>query len=160
MIKKLLVTLGVALGMVMFGATNMSTVEAQTTVPVEQETNITEEQYLSNVANLTPINGETLFEKLDSNEQFYLYVGYKECEYCRAFSPVLSKLSNDTSIPIYYFDLDQSFTPEMIEKVMDYLQNKLQMTGTPTVAYYNNGSLSKTFAGSNVTEQELLEAAS
>jgi len=155
MIKKILIIMMACFSGLVIQVSNVEASSLDNGSEDEAVSSVTEGQYEINVSNLNRVTPEQLFSKISSKDTFYVYFGYKECPYCRSFSPILKQSKLDSSINIQYFDIDQELKPELVNKLMSYFQNDLEMTGTPTIAYYKNGILSGKLSGADTTLQDI-----
>ena len=53
-------------------------------------TDVSAEQYLSNIQGIKTPTGKELLNIMHSDETYFLYIGYESCPYCREFSKTLS----------------------------------------------------------------------
>ncbi|CQR25298.1 thiol-disulfide isomerase and thioredoxin [Streptococcus varani] len=91
--------------------------------------------------NLTSYQSISLSEavqKIQNQEDFYLYVGRPTCPYCVIFSPNLEKAITTTQVTVYYVDTDQ----EKQEDVKIFAQKENIQT-TPNLSYYKAGKKMK-----------------
>ncbi|MDG3061427.1 PedC/BrcD family bacteriocin maturation disulfide isomerase [Lacticaseibacillus sp. BCRC 81376] len=122
------------------------------------ETDVTETQYVSNIQGVVKIDGWKLIELLKSKTSFYLFIGYKECPYCREFSKVLKDFIPQMDRPIYYIDLDTSlndFEGSKEAVMLNILNNQIHFYGTPTFELLIDGVAEKEFVGSATTLADL-----
>lgn len=78
---------------------------------------------------LTP---KELLEKIDNDESFVVYFGFKECPWCRSIIESLISVSNDSKVEnLYYVD---------VKEIRDTIEldnnNKLKVTKKGTDEYY------------------------
>jgi len=53
--------------------------------------------------------------KIEERDAFFLYVGRATCEWCRKLAPVLSQISTERNITIYYLDSTNTESDEDIK---------------------------------------------
>lgn len=103
-------------------------------------TSVTIQQYLSNIR-ITKPTSISRFNKLinrNNKKPFFLFIGFKECPYCRRFSPVFSQFFKyKKAATTYYvntdtFGVNEKVTPNARRKVVAYLKDKIQVKTTPT----------------------------
>lgn len=114
-------------------------------------------KYKLNIKKVTPISGKTFVNKLNKKQSFIVFFGFKECPYCRKFSPVLKKyLSKKNHKRVYYVNLDQ-FNPNKKKdvKIVRTIQKKTKLKETPTIQKITHGRVSKTLIGSGMTLKQL-----
>ena len=58
----------------------------------------------------TRAQGKELLELIRSDQTYFMFIGYKSCPYCREFSNVLSIFKTQSSLPIYYVDLETNYS--------------------------------------------------
>lgn len=84
-----------------------------------------------------------------------MYIGSKNCPYCRSFSPVLSDFSKTTNQPIYYLDREDSFnnlTDDEWQNVYN-LFAVINFDGMPYVGLFRNGLLSSVSTDTTTIEE-------
>lgn len=118
---------------------------------------VTVSQYEQNISGTKRITLDDLSEKISQEDSFILYIGYKGCPFCRAFSPVLGDFINKTSSVVYYLDLEDP-TPVKLNSVgLAFLKDDVNLNGTPTVVLVQKGKVDSNhnYVGSDTTEQDL-----
>lgn len=121
-------------------------------------TKVTEAEYLQNVDGIEKVNALEFMNLINSKKSFYVYIGYKECPYCREFSKVLDQFKTKTDRPIYYFDMDEALnnlTEDQVSMIKDTFQNTVHFYGTPTFELFINGLAEKEYVGSTTTLSDL-----
>lgn len=121
-------------------------------------TDVSESEYLNNIEGTTKIDGWTLINLLNSKQDFYLFIGYKECPYCREFSKTLKEFIPQADRPIYYLDLDSSlddFEGTDEDMMTGILNGTIHFYGTPTFELLLGGEAKKEFVGSSTTLSDL-----
>ncbi|TPR42354.1 hypothetical protein DY124_07565 [Apilactobacillus micheneri] len=123
--------------------TNQQTTNVQQAQP--QIPQVSQDQYEQNIQGVHNIDVNGVMNKINNKENFILFVGYKECKYCRAFSPELHKFIQKDNANVYYLNLDNvRQNPGQITKpFMDFLNKDLQLSGTPTIALLQNGKVNQ-----------------
>lgn len=119
---------------------NSSQQESQPQIP-----QVSQDQYEKNIKGVHNIDVNGLMNKINNKESFILFVGYKECKYCRAFSIELHKFIQKDNANVYYLNWDNiRQNPEQItQSFIDFINNDLQLTGTPTIALLQNGKVNQ-----------------
>lgn len=119
---------------------NSSQQESQPQIP-----QVGQDQYEQNIQGVHNIDANGVMNKINNKENFILFVGYKECRYCRAFSPELHKFIKNDNANVYYLNWDSvRQNPSQITKpFMDFINNDLQLSGTPTIALLQNGKVNQ-----------------
>ena len=56
------------------------------------------------VSTFDEVTVKEIENKIERNDKFLLYVGRETCEWCRKIAPVLSQISQEKDIDIYYLD--------------------------------------------------------
>lgn len=96
---------------------------------------ITQEQYQENVADLTKVSINDVYQMFTPDENKHLlYVGRPTCYYCRQFSPELKKLNQLT--PVEYYNTDGE---DFDKNASDFLFGTVGIPGTPTLIRLENG---------------------
>lgn len=115
---------------------------------------ITEDQYLDNIKNVSPISANNLIQKIKAKDSFIVFIGYKECPYCRKFSPTLKNFLSQSDKKIFYLDLDQFDSPETADSFQEIVKDT-NLKYTPTVERISNGYISTQLIGWNTTTSQL-----
>lgn len=104
---------------------------------------ITQEQYQENVADLTKVSINEVYQMFTSDENKHLlYVGRPTCYYCRQFSPELKKL-NELK-PVEYYNTDGD---DFDENAKNFLFGTVGIPGTPTLIRLENGEVISAWVG-------------
>lgn len=121
-------------------------------------TDVTIEQYLENISGIEDVTGQKLLSLIRSDDTYILFVGYKECPYCREFSKILKDYKTTATLPLYYVNLDDAYTDvtqdELIE-INSFFQTQVKLSGTPTIAKITNKVADPVFVGSETTLEQL-----
>lgn len=72
--------------------------------------------------------------KIENKDTFALYVGNEGCSHCVSYRPTLEEVLNEYDITIYHLDNSELSEDEQREMV-----NYINITGTPTVAFFTDG---------------------
>ena len=76
-------------------------VTVENTKPNDDLPTVTIEEYKQNISRVIPVSASRYLSLVkNSNSPLILYIGYKECPYCRAFSQVFKNFLDGSSIPI------------------------------------------------------------
>lgn len=123
-------------------------------------TDVTIDQYLENISGIEEVTGQKLLSLVQSKDTYILYIGYKECPYCREFSKTLKQFKSESSIPLYYINLDDNYpdiTAEDFNQIGNFIQTKIQLSGTPTIAKIVDGDAKTVLVGSDTTLGQLTD---
>ena len=99
---------------------------------------------------LVHIDIQYFLELTASSKEAFVYIGSPTCPACEEFYPIVQRFLNDENREIYYFDTDSAFL-ENPDKLI-YLMGSLNVTGTPTIIYFNDGDVQSQFEGSLTLE--------
>lgn len=134
----------------------------------DEITNITIPQYKQNIRGIKSISGKTLLKKIKSQNNFVLFIGFKECPYCRKFSPVLHEYltyrhqigTRKSTKPIYYLDIDSYKNKDTKKSALEYIKilKVTKLKTTPTIDQFVHGKIRVKIANSNTTFQELKDS--
>ncbi|MFT8458905.1 MAG: PedC/BrcD family bacteriocin maturation disulfide isomerase [Liquorilactobacillus ghanensis] len=116
---------------------------------------VSQDEYEENIKKTIPISTTELITKFNSEETFVLFIGYKECKYCRAFSPTLNSFMNTSTISIYYLDVDSVSQSELTQSFIDIMDNKIKLQGTPTIVLIKHSKVIHEYIGSNIPLNQL-----
>jgi predicted bacteriocin transport accessory protein len=116
---------------------------------------VSQDEYEENIKKTIPISTTELITKFNSGETFVLFIGYKECKSCRAFSPTLNVFMNTSTVPVYYLDVDSVSQSELTQNFVDIMYNKIKLQGTPTIALIKHGKVIHEYIGSNTSLNQL-----
>lgn len=114
--------------------------QSQTFIP-----KVSERKYESNIRGVKDITPNQIMKKVSNKNNFILFVGYKECKYCRAFSIELKKFISLSKEKVYYLDLDKVRSKnnryKYNQKFVNFIQRDLELDGTPTIAALRKGKV-------------------
>lgn len=99
---------------------------------------------------LVSINIHYLLELIANSDEAFVYIASPTCPACVEFKPIVLELLNDENLKIYYFDTDAAFLEKPGELVD--LMESLNVIGTPSIIYLDNGAVQATFEGSPTLE--------
>lgn len=125
-------------------------------VEENQVTNVTIPEYEENVSNTIKLSPQQLLTKFQNGDTMVVYCGYKECPYCRMFSPILHKFINDTGVPVYYFDMDDVSPDNVSQDFVNMINQTIGLKATPTVALLKHGKLIHEYVGGKISEDRLM----
>lgn len=109
-------------------------------------------EYTKTISNFSSVSVEDILGIKD--EKIILYVGYKECPYCRIFAPKLLEASSDTNAEIFYLDTTTIGESPDEEEFIE----ELALETVPALFVIENGKKVKTFefeSSAEVTVQEM-----
>lgn len=129
---------------------------AVTNVEEGQVTNVTIPEYEESVANTIKISPQQLLTKFQNGDTMVVYCGYKECPYCRMFSPTLHKFISDTGVPVYYFDMDTVSPNDVSPDFVNLINQTIGLRATPTIALLKHGKLIHKYVGGDISEDQLM----
>ncbi len=92
-------------------------------------------EYENNTKNFKDTTVDEIYEKINQNDEFYIYVGRVTCEWCRLFVHYLNEYSNENNIEIYYLDSTDTDTNE---KLKDF-REKNNIEFVPALLYRSKG---------------------
>ena len=134
------------------------------------DTTINSIQKNTQIQDITVVDFVTVQEMIQNEESFILYIGRDDCLDCRNFEPILKEYlkKNDGSY-IYYLDIKKirkdaisnDATTKQI-KLYEQLQKTLDFDWTPTIHYYDQGKITKSYeylskAYYKIDDQKLLK---
>lgn len=123
-------------------------------------TDVTEEQYLQNISGIEEVSGQKLLSLVQSNDStYYLFLGFKECPYCREFSKVMNEFTGLANYPIYYVNVKKQYSDissDELSVVNQFLASKVGFTATPTVVKVVDGKIVMNYVGSETTLEQLI----
>lgn len=106
---------------------------------------VSEKKYESNIRGVKNITPNQIMKKVSNKNNFILFVGYKECKYCRAFSIELKEFISISKEKVYYLDLDkvrsQNNRYKYNQQFVNFIQRDLELDGTPTIAALRKGKV-------------------
>lgn len=120
--------------------------------PTEDENwPVSQQKYMNNVSHLTSVDSEHVNKMISDKKAIILFVGYKECPYCRHFSKTLNQFQYDTHSKIYYYDLDKSEDNRNDKKLTKFLGLKY----VPAIFLIRQGRIVVRYDGSQTNESQL-----
>lgn len=103
--------------------------------------------------------GEIDYKKFNNlisdKKDFILYIGSATCHNCTEFSPKFEKVIEENNISnVYYIDLDK-----LNKEEKNNFNKIINITGTPTVVFINNGEEESSFnrINGNVDEEKIIK---
>lgn len=127
---------------------NVSTVTSTQLIP-------TEDEYEHNISKVVPITPNNLISKFNSGNTFVLFIGYKECRYCRKFSSTLKQFMDTSSTPVFYLDLDSVTENQLSREFLTIINNDIALQGTPTIVLIKHSKVIHKYFGSQTTLNQL-----
>ncbi|EUJ38586.1 bacteriocin transport accessory protein [Brochothrix campestris FSL F6-1037] len=122
-------------------------------------TDVSAEQYLSNIQGIKAPTGKELLNIMHSDETYFLYIGYESCPYCREFSRTLSSFKTQNSFPIYYVDLEINYSTDLSSEEFTefklFFDKKIGALYTPTFVRIEHKTPVSGFIGGSTTIQQL-----
>lgn len=113
------------------------------------------QEYEYNIQKTVPITPVELISKTQSGQTFIVFIGFKECPACRAFSPTLKSFLDNSNSKLYYFNLDTISKDDLTPELNNIIKKIIKLKGTPTIALIKHKKLIHEYLGSNVTEEQL-----
>ena len=90
---------------------------------------VDEDKYLKEIS-LTKV-----LKKIEDKERFILYIKQTSCEHCKAFTPVFARVLMENKQKAYVLNLTN-----LSEEDTKTYEKKFNVSGTPTVLFYDEGS--------------------
>lgn len=119
-------------------SSNTSVRESEPSIP-----NISVNQYEQNIKGVSNTDPSTIMNKTSNKKSFILFVGFKECKYCRAFSPELHQFITKDHANVNYLNLDNLNGKQITPGFVKFMNKDLQFSGTPTIALIQNGQVNQ-----------------
>lgn len=149
--KILFLTLTLSISILMIGRQTSSANSSKHVSTYKQSKivipNVSEKDYENNIHGVIHITPTQIMKKVSRKSRFILFVGYKECKYCRAFSIDLKKFISLKKDKVYYLDLDNIRQKKSgynyNKKFEKFIQKDLKLMGTPTIALINKGNVNQ-----------------
>lgn len=88
------------------------------------------------VSTFSEVTVEEIENKKRNDDEFFLYVGRATCEWCRKVAPVLSQVSEEKNVDIYYLD---STNTESNESIKNFRINHDVKTVPTILKFSGNG---------------------
>lgn len=143
--------IGISIGISLFGTTsslNLQPINADSNKASMRESKpvipkITQDQYEQNINGVKNTNPSDIMNKISHKQSFILFVGFRECKYCRAFSPELHQFITKDHANVNYLNLDNLTSNQMTPNFTKFINKDLQLDGTPTIALIQNGNVNQ-----------------
>lgn len=90
-------------------------------------------KYEQNITLVNKVTPEEVLDKIQKKDTFTLFVGYKECKYCRTFSIELSQFRKKSKLEINYLDLDETTNKHAVPVLINFMRNESELDGTLTI---------------------------
>lgn len=125
-------------------------------------TKISIKQYEKNIRRTKTITVDQFLKLVKKQGKgFYLFFGFKECPYCRRFSPTLKLFSTQKGVrPIYYVNVDtfgvnDNKNSDSYKYVRTFIGTKIKLKSTPTIAAVKDGHVIGQYNDSKTTLHQL-----
>ena len=105
-----------------------------------------EEKYLHE------ISYSKVMKKIDNNDKFMLYIKQTDCEHCKVFTPRFVSVLKENKLESYVLNLT-NLSDEDKEK---YDKDFSDISGTPTVLFYDEGMQSLVKIEGEQTKEKIL----
>jgi predicted bacteriocin transport accessory protein len=92
-----------------------------------------------------PITGVNVYERLENDETFILYIGRDTCPYCQQYVPVLMEAAEN-------LDFTEIYHVDSIDSLNAMFINTNNITGTPTTFVFKEGVLVEAIVGYRTLE--------
>ena len=94
-------------------------------------------------------------EKLNTNKNFFLYVGRQSCPYCQIFIPKLHLAVNERQIKLYYLDVEDA---RYHNETSLFLESS-NIQYIPSLIYFTGGNkqIQLEIDSTNITVEEITE---
>lgn len=140
-------------------AASESSVEVEETDDVDVPS-VAQEEYQRNLPGVAPITVSQFVDMQNwYHKPYILYVGYKECQYCRAESRELHQFLLTSKVPVFYLDLDTATSGASQAELESFAKAVLpyQVQYTPTFISFSNGHAVDYEDGYPTTAEDLKE---
>ena len=105
------------------------------------------------VNRLQMISLETVEQKIQHQESFYLYTGRESCPYCQEFVPKLAEAVDKTRTTVYYLD------SENIDKTSwNNFKTTVGFKTIPNLTYFTNGTVYDRLSNTSQASVEVIES--
>ncbi|WP_125584009.1 PedC/BrcD family bacteriocin maturation disulfide isomerase [Levilactobacillus cerevisiae] len=123
---------------------------------------VSEEQYEENISGVTQMTGQEFLSKAsDNSADFIVFFGFKECPYCREFSPTMKQYLAEGNHQVYYVNIDQfNFDTDAGTSLFNSVVSTSGIQFTPTIEHYKDGKIQQKLVGSDTTLEQLNELGS
>lgn len=116
-------------------------------------TTLSQTDYQIAVNRLQKISLETVEQKIQDQESFYLYTGRESCPYCQEFAPKLAKAVDKTKRTVYYLD------NEHIDKSSwNNFKTTVGFKTIPNLTYFTNGTAYERLQNASQASVEVIES--
>ena len=116
-------------------------------------TTLAQTDYQIAVNRLQNISLETVEQKIQDQESFYLYTGRKSCPYCQEFVPKLAEAVDKTGTTVYYLD------SENIDKTRwNNFKTTVGFKTIPNLTYFTNGTVYDILPKASQASVEVIES--
>ena len=113
----------------------------------------TQTDYQIAVNRLQKISLETVEQKIQYQESFYLYTGRESCPYCQEFVPKLAEAVDKTETTVYYLD------SENIDKTSwNNFKTTVGFKTIPNLTYFTNGTAYDILPKASQASVEVIES--
>ena len=90
--------------------------------------------YTNAIRSFTEIDTPCANEKIDSNEEFFIFVGRATCEWCRKVAPSLQEAASDIGVEMFYLDSTDSESDELLAD----FRARYEVETVPTVLHFRH----------------------
>ena len=116
-------------------------------------TTLSQTDYQIAVNRLHKISLETVEQKIQHQESFYLYTGRESCPYCQEFAPKLARAVDKTGATVYYLD------SENIDKTSwNNFKTTVGFKTIPNLTYFTNGTAYERLQNASQDSVEVIES--
>lgn len=136
-------------------STNKEIIQNKTSDNYSEYTNNTKddvEEYQEAVSHFQTITIDSLEEKRQSQQEFYLFIGTETCPYCRIFAPKLAQSAETSNKTIFYLDSSAN------KNIQDYLISK-NISTIPKIYFFDRNNNRKTIEdldSESITTDEII----
>lgn len=97
---------------------------------------------------------DEVISKIEKAETFIAVYSSSTCHYCLDTIPVLQQVASENNIPVIEVNLASvKNPPEKLDTLLERGYISTEISGTPTICYYKNGTLNETQTGSMTLTQ-------
>ena len=87
-----------------------------------------------------------LTESVPNDEYSVVVIGLTYCSHCHNFNPIITKISKDYELPLYWFDIDD-LSDEDADALTEAFSEHDYLGSSPYIAVLNNGKVVNTHVG-------------
>ena len=116
-------------------------------------TTLSQTDYQIAVNRLQKISLETVEQKIQDQESFYLYTGRESCPYCQEFAPKLAKAVDKTKRTVYYLDNEHIDKPSW-----NNFKTTVGFKTIPNLTYFTNGTAYERLQNASQASVEVIES--